>query len=131
MKYKFIGALTFLLIAVKSFAGYDILFCTNFDSIGHCKESADEFNLTGDKMKLHMLVVNKDGLHTDKVSFKIYFLEDNADRDLMAELSTGAKPNWLYVVKDAYFFKPGRYKVDVYNGKKENIANAFVTITDR
>src|SRR5882672_931660 len=103
MKIKIVGALTMLLIAVKSFAGYDILFCTNFDSLGHCKESADEFKWTGDKMKLHLLVINKDGLNTDKISFKIFYLTDKAERELQAELSTAVKTKWLYAVKDAYF----------------------------
>ena len=128
---RIVGAFILMLVATKSFAGYDVIFCTNFDSLGHCKESADEFKWTGEKMKLHMIVLNKDGLNTSKISFKIFFLDDNAERELMAELSTAVRGNWLYAVKEAIFFKPGRYKVDVYNAKNEVIANSFITITDR
>jgi len=131
MKKRIISTLALWLIAAKLFAGYDVLFCTAVDSLGHCKESRDEFKWTGDKMKLHMLLLNKDGLKTTKLSFRVFEVKDAGAADLAADLSENVSPKYFYAEKDILFFKPAKYKVDIYNAAEELISTSFITITDR
>ncbi len=131
MKKGITGVLAAMLIAVKSFAGYDILFCNGADSLGNCKQSADEFKWNGEEMRIHTLVLNKDGLNTTKLSFKVFEMKSQSDADLAADLSENISPKRLYAEKDILFFKPGRYKVDIYNAANNLLSSAFVTITDR
>jgi hypothetical protein len=131
MEKRIIGLLTVMLVALKTFAGYDVLFCLGADSLGNCKESADEFKWNGGQMKIHTLLLNKDGLNTTRLSFKVFEMKSKGDPDLAADLSETVAPKRLYAEKDILFFKPGRYKVDIYNAANNLISSSFVTITDR
>jgi hypothetical protein len=131
MSKKITGALAVMLIALKSFAGYDVLFCNGTDSLGNCKESTDEFKWNGEEMRIHTLVLNKDGLNTTKLSFKVFEMKNRTDADLAADLSENISPKLLYAEKDILFFKPGLYKVDIYNAANSLISTSFITITDR
>ncbi|MDB5281186.1 MAG: hypothetical protein JWO06_261, partial [Bacteroidota bacterium] len=126
---------TFLILlllgsAVKA-GNYDIWFCTKLDSTGHCKGKSDQFNWSGGKMKLLSIVKSKGPLNTSKLNYKVFFMKNDHDGELAAELTSHTKAYWKSVVKEIYFFKPGYYKVDVYNAANALLLSGFVTITDR
>ncbi|HWB64368.1 MAG TPA: hypothetical protein VG603_12710, partial [Chitinophagales bacterium] len=109
----------------------DVTFCTHVDSLGHCQGKATEFKWNGDKMKLSMLISNKDGLQTTLLSYKVFAMKNDHDGDLFAELSSKVHTTWHYVVRNVFFFKPGYYKVDVYTKDYKLVATQFITITGR
>ena len=120
-----------LLSASPVFAGYEISVCDSINKKGQCAGKNDLFHYTGDRMRLYAMVYNKEMLGTPKVYFKLYEMTNDHDGVISAELSTEVKPGWFAVVKRLYFFKPGYYKLDVYNANSVKIGTQFITISDR
>jgi hypothetical protein len=130
---NFFAFLLILFLGFSAHAGsYEILFCDHIDSAsGKCKGKAEEFKWTGDKMTLATVVINKDRLNTTKINYKVFFMKNDREGELAAELSAKTRASWFSVTKKIYFFKPGYYKVDVYNADNKLIVSGFVTISDR
>jgi hypothetical protein len=120
-----------VLSASRLLAGYEISICDSVNKKGQCEGKSDLFHYTGDRMMLQALVYNKDMLGTPKIYFKLYEMANDHDGDISAELSTEVKPGWFAVVKRLYFFKPGYYKLEVFNAKKALLGTRFITISDR
>ena len=99
--------------------------------MGRCKGKADEFVWTGDKMQLSSVVKNAEKLKTTKISYKVFLMKNDREGELAADLTRQVKPSWNLAVKKIYFFKPGYYKVDVYDSANVLIVTGFVTITER
>lgn len=132
MKARIAGILTLLFFTLKSFAGYDVVFCANFDSLGHCTDTSnDEFKWNGDRLTVSALIINKDGLNTTKLSLRVFEMKSPENADLAADLVINVYPRRLYTTKDIYFFKPGRYKVDIYDARDALVYTTFLTILDR
>ena len=112
-------------------AGYEISICDSVDSKGLCIGKNDVFHFTGDKMKLQVLVHNKEMLGTTKIRYKLYLMRNDNEGDIYAELSTSTRPEWFAVAKKMYFFKPGYYRVDVFKADKSKIGSVFFTLSDR
>lgn len=120
------------LLVTCSYAGtYDLLFCTNADSLDKCKEAGSTFEWKGDKTYLQLIVINKDTIATGKLKFKLFAMENDRVGTLYADLSMVVPPKSLYAVKRMFFYKPGYYKVDVLDEKDGKLASGFVTITER
>jgi hypothetical protein len=130
MKHLVFMALLFL-SANKLLAGFDISICDSIDRKGFCQGKSDEFRYTGDKMKLQVLVHNKDMLRTSKIVFKLYLMKNDRDGEISAELSSPTRPDWFAVVKKLYFFKPGYYRLDVFKADQTEIGSVSFTLTDR
>jgi len=132
MKTRIASILALVLITFRSFAGYEVVFCSSFDSFGHCRDtSANEFKWNGDRLTVSALLINKDGLNSTKFSFRVFEMKSGQDPDLAADLVINVSPGRLYTTKDIYFFKPGRYKVDIYNARDTLVYTTFLTILDR
>ena len=131
MKNIFAFLLLFLFTSAIRASGYEIIFCTKLDSIGRCKGKADEFTWNGDKMQLLSVVKNKSKLKTTKLNYKVFLMKNDHDGELAAELTAHTKTYWSSAVKKIYFFKPGYYKIDVYDATNKLIVTGFVTITER
>lgn len=123
--------LIMLLFSASTYAGYDLLFCTNADSLGNCKEPGNTFEWNGDKTYLQLIVLNKDTITTNRLKFKLYAMENDRVGTLYADLSVAVAPNALYAVKKMYFYKPGYYKVEVLDDKDGKLTSGFVTISER
>ncbi|HRG88478.1 MAG TPA: hypothetical protein PLW44_05615 [Chitinophagales bacterium] len=123
--------LTLLLFSASAYAGYDLLFCTNADSLGNCKEAGNTFEWNGDKTYLQLIVLNKDTITTNRLKFKLYAMSNDREGTLYADLSVAVPPNALYAVKKMYFYKPGYYKVEVLDDKDGKLTSGFVTISER
>ncbi len=107
--------LPLLVIALNSFAGWEMLFCDSVDNTGNCVGKAETFNLAG---RLNVLLLNPDGLRTTKVYFEVYkvdpatFMEDLVTTEevnttaeankVAAVLKPGAKGNYLIKARNAY-----------------------------
>lgn len=131
MKKLLLILLLFLHGAVFGAGGYELSFCTAVDKEGYCNGKSDIFRWTGEKMKMQCLVYNKDGLKTSKLYYKLFLMRNDHDGELAAELTIYTKPEWFYIEKKVYFFKPGYYKMDVYNAGNVLIGSLYITITDR
>ena len=111
--------------------GYDIAICDSINKKGLCAGKSDFFHFTGDRMRLQAVVYNKNMLATPKIYFKLYLMSNDNDGEIVAELHTDVHPGWFAVVKRLYFFKPGYYKLDVFNATGAKLGTQFVTISDR
>ncbi len=119
------------LFSLSAFAGFDLLFCTNADSLGNCKEAGNTFEWNGDKTYLQLIVLNKDTISTNRLKFKLYAMNNDREGTLYADLSLAVPTNALYAVKKMYFYKPGYYKVEVLDDKDGKLTSGFVTISER
>lgn len=119
------------LFSLSAFAGFDLLFCTNADSLGNCKEAGNTFEWNGDKTYLQLIVLNKDTISTNRLKFKLYAMNNDREGTLYADLSLAVPANALYAVKKMYFYKPGYYKVEVLDDKDGKLTSGFVTISER
>lgn len=119
------------LFSISAFAGFDLLFCTNADSLGNCKEAGNTFEWNGDKTYLQLIVLNKDTISTNRLKFKLYAMNNDREGTLYADLSLAVPANALYAVKKMYFYKPGYYKVEVLDDKDGKLTSGFVTISER
>jgi hypothetical protein len=130
MKHMFFVALLLLSVG-KLLAGFDISICDSIDSKGFCKGKSDFFHYTGDRMKLQVLVHNKEMLGTSKIRYKLYLMKNDREGEISAELSSDTKPEWFATVKKLYFFKPGYYRLDVFKADNTEIGSVFFTLSDR
>ena len=122
----------FLFSAIRLVAGgYEVSICDSLNSKGTCIGVSDLFHYPGDKMKLIVLVHNKDMLRTSKVIFKLYLMKNDHDGEIAAELSSRTQPDWFAVSKKLYFFKPGYYRLDVFKADNTKIGSIFFTLSDR
>ena len=125
-------ALLFLLSVGKAVAGgYDVSVCDSLDRQGNCKGKSDIFHYPGDKMKLIVLVHNKEMLRTSKILYKLYLMKNDSEGEIAAELSNNVHPDWFATSKKLYFFKPGYYRLDVYKADNTKVSSQFITISDR
>lgn len=118
-------------VTLSSKAGYDLLFCTNADSLGNCKGKGETFEWKGDKTSLELLVMNKDKIDAKKLKFMLFSMKNDREGTLYAELYLYVMPNSLFAMKKLYFYKPGYYKVDVLDENYKFLTTGFVTILDR
>jgi hypothetical protein len=124
----------FLFMALSSLyskAEYELLFCTDADSLKTCKPPGETFDWKGDKTALELLVMNKDTMHTPKLKFKLFSMQNDKQGELYAELSLNLPRNAIFAVKKLFFYKPGYYKVEVLDEHDQALASGFVTILDR
>ena len=82
-------------------------------------------------MKLQVILLNKDHLGTNKVYYRVYFMKNDHDGELFAELSSITRANDFYTVRSITFVKPGYYKVDVFDANNNRLTSGSVTISDR
>ena len=127
--------LVFVLLLVLSAgnlkAGYEISICDSVDKKGLCVGKSDLFHFAGDKMRLEVLVHNKDMLATTRIRYKLYLMKNDNEGEISAELSSPTRPDWFAVVKKLYFFKPGYYRLDVFKADNTKISSTFFTLSDR
>lgn len=112
-------------------ASWDVLFCTNTDSLGNCKGEGQTFYWNGDKTPIELIVLNKDGLGLEKLRYMVFNMKTDKEGKLYADLSLTTRPKSLFAVKQIMFYKPGYYKVDVLDGKDNFLTTGFITISDR
>ena len=118
-------------VSLSSKAGFDLLFCTNADSLGHCKGQGQTFTWQGDKTDLELIVMNNETLGTKKLKFMLFAMINDREGKLYADLSLNVVSSALFAVKKIHFFKPGYYKIDVLDENDKRLTTSFVTIMDR
>lgn len=122
--------LALIISSFTSKAEYDLLFCTNADSLGNCKKSGETFEWKGDVPPIELVVMNKDTIATPKLKFMLFAMKNDREGTLYADLSAHVPANSLYLVKKLFFYKPGYYKVDVLDEKDHFLSTGLLTILD-
>jgi len=112
-------------------AAWDLLFCTNTDSLGNCKGKGETFVWNGDQTPINLIVMNKDGLGLEKLRFMIFSMKNDREGKLYASLQLNVRAKSLYTVKKLFFYSPGYYRVDVLDTNNNTLASGFVTVSDR
>ena len=124
--------LIFILFSISfgSMAQYDLLFCTNADTLGNCKGKGETFAWKGDKTYLDLIVMNKDKIGTKTLNFMLFYMANDREGKLYAELDVNIKSDALFAVKKMYFYKPGYYRVDVLDENRQPLTHSYITILD-
>ncbi len=129
---KIILVLALFSISFYSKAEYELLFCTNADSLGNCKSKGETFAWKGDKTELTLIIMNKEKLGVTKLNLMLFSMSNDREGKLYAELEINKiKPDALFAVKKMYFYKPGYYRVEVLDENHKSLSNGYVTILDR
>ncbi len=126
--------LIFVLFFVSFYckAEYELLFCTNADSLGNCKSKGETFAWNGDKTDLTLIVMNKEKLGVSKLNLMLFAMSNDKEGTLYAELEINRiNPDALFAIKKMYFYKPGYYRVEVLDENHKPLTNGYVTILDR
>lgn len=74
---------------------------------------------------MKLLLKSDEKIKTDKMDFKIFYINDNGKEEEISQLPAKISPDWNYVWKEIVFFDPGNYRVKVYNG-----AGTYLTSTN-
>jgi hypothetical protein len=112
-------------------ADWDMLFCLNADSVSTCKGRGETFIYNKDNNSLQVMVINKESLKVDKLSFMIFMMKTEKEGTLYADLTQVVTPDALFAVKKIKFYKPGTYKIDVLDASTHSpLTTGTVTITE-
>jgi len=109
-------------------AQVDLLFCTSIEDLETCKETEATFPWLGKETQLKLMVIDKDGLKTDRIKYKLYFIKSQGVEEMFAELFLTTKPDWLFASKTVFFMQPGNFKVMVYNNNNELLNTSYIKI---
>ena len=121
----------FVLFVFAANAEWDMLFCTNADSLSTCKPSGEQFARTSNETPLQVMVMSKDALGVDKLLYMIFLMKNEKEGNLYADLTLTIDPNALFAVKRIKFYRPGTYKIDVLDAATNKpLTTGKVTITE-
>ena len=121
----------FVLFVFAANAEWDMLFCTNADSINTCKLSGEQFKRTSSENPLQVMVMSKEALGVDKLLYMIFLMKNEKEGNLYADLTLTINPEALFAVKRIKFYKPGTYKIDILDAATNKpLTTGKVTITE-
>jgi hypothetical protein len=105
-----------LLFAYTGQAQYSLTFCENVNPDGKALSPSNSFMISKDGSAMKLLLKSDEKIKTDKMEFKIFYINDTGKEEEISKLPAKIEPNWNYVWKEIVFFDPGNYRVKVYNG---------------
>lgn len=112
-------------------ADWDMLFCLNADSVNTCKGRGEKFSYNKDNNTLQVMVINKESLKVDKLSYMIFLMKSEKEGTLYADLSLNVTPEALFAVKRIKFLRTGTYKIDVLDASTHlPLTTGTITITE-
>jgi hypothetical protein len=127
MKGLKIGMILFFFVKVSS-AQYSLTFCENVNDAGKPLHPSNLFMVSPSGSALKVLLKADEGFKTDKMDFKIYYINDSGKEEEISKLPQKVEPKWNYTWKEVVFFDPGSYRVKVYDGKGGYITSANVSV---
>jgi hypothetical protein len=91
-------------------------FCIEVKEKGECLQLFKSFQVEPNCGTISYLVKNLQAEKFIKLRYKIYYLRNNGDEDLLNSIDQNTQPDW----QDAVLFDPSKYKVKVYQIDADN-----------
>lgn len=118
-----------LLFAAKlSFAQYSLTFCENVNNDGKAQHPASSFMISPKGSALKFLLKADEGFKTEKMDFKIFYINETGKEEEISKLAQKVQPDWNYTWKEVVFFDSGNYRVKVYDSKGDYLTSANVNV---
>jgi len=127
MKSLKLGIILFFLAKVSS-AQYSLTFCENVNDSGKPLHPSNFFMVSPNGSALKFLLKADDGFKTDKMDFKIFYINDAGKEEEISKLAQKIEPKWNYIWKEVVFFDAGNYRVKVYDSKGAYLTSANINV---
>jgi hypothetical protein len=95
-------------------------FCIEVKEKGECLQLFKSFQVEPNCGTISYLVKNLQAEKFIKLRYKIYYLRNNGDEDLLNGIDQNTQPDWQDAWQDAVLFDPSKYKVKVYQIDADN-----------
>jgi len=127
MKSMTLGIMLLFLVKLGS-AQYSLTFCENVNNDGKPLRPSNSFMISPRGSALKFLVKADAGFKTEKMDFKIFYINDTGREEEISKLGQKVQPDWNYTWKEVVFFDSGNYRVKVYNSKGDYLTSANVNV---
>lgn len=127
MKNLKIGIILFFLTKACS-AQYSLTFCENVNSEGKAQHPSNFFMISPNGSALKFLVKADDGFKTDKMDFRIFYINESGKEEEISKLPQKLEPDWNFTWKEVVFFDSGNYRVKVYDSNGVYLTSANVNV---
>ena len=127
MKSLTIGIMLLFLVKVSS-AQYSLTFCENVNNDGKALHPSNSFMINPNGSALKFLVKADEGFKTDKMDFRIFYINDSGKEEEISKLPQKLEHDWNYTWKEVVFFDSGNYRVKVYDSNGVYLTSANVNV---
>ena len=104
-------------------AQYSLTFCENVNDAGKPLHPSNFFMVSPNGSALKVLVKADEGFKTDKMDFKIFYINDTGKEEEISKMAQKLDPKWTFAWKELVFFDPGNYRVKVYDSKGDYLTS--------
>lgn len=118
----------FLLIAKIGSAQYTLTFCENVNNEGKAMHPSTSFMISPKGSALKFLLKSDEGFKTEKMDFRIFYINDAGKEEEISKLAQRLEPNWTYTWKEVVFFDSGNYRVKVYDSNGMYLTSANINV---
>jgi len=126
---KLIPALVFVFYTHSSFAEWDMAVCDSADESGNCIGKSTSFSFSGTELNLKAMLVNADGLHTNKVYFELYLMDPATyNEDLLSTDEVKTEESQKNVWQTIRIAKKGHYILKARDAFKDYITSREIEI---
>jgi len=77
---------------------------------------------------LKFLLKSDEAFKTDKMDFRIFYINDSGKEEEISKLPQKLEPNWTFTWKEVVFFDSGNYRVKVYDSDGRYLTSANVNV---
>jgi hypothetical protein len=121
--------LPLLVVALNSFAGWEMMFCDSVDEKGNCVGKAELLNLSGPEKMVQVVLTNVDGVHTQKIYFEVYLVDPTTfAEDLVTSAELSTSPTALMASQAIHINKKGQYLIKARDSYKDYITSRELTV---
>ncbi|HLP52767.1 MAG TPA: hypothetical protein VK154_17885, partial [Chitinophagales bacterium] len=92
---------------------------------------SNQFMVDDEGGALRFLLRTDNKFLTDKLDFRIYFINDNGTEEEIVRIPQTVDSDWGYAWKEIVMYDPGMYRVKIYNGKGTYLTSANLTLKRR
>ena len=120
--------LLFLFLAKMGSAQYSLTFCENVNDDGKAVHPSNFFMISPKGSALKCLVKADEGFKTDKMDFRVFFINDSGKEEEISKLPQKLEPKWNFTWKELVFFDSGNYRVKVYDSNGLYLTSANLNV---
>lgn len=125
---RFTFSVLALLVAQVLFAQYNLTFCEDVNNEGKPQMASNSFMVDNDGGVLKFLISSDDKLNTEKVEYRIFYINDTGKEEEITKLPQKVEPSWNFAWKEVVFYDPGIYKIKVFNSKGSYLTSANLNV---
>ncbi len=117
-----------LILALTSFAGWEMKFCDSVDAQGNCTGSSEAINFS-QKQQVKVLLSNAKGLQTGKVFFEICSFDPNTFvEEVISTEEVKTETASTFTLLTVTFTKAGHYLIKARDSYKDYITSREVEV---